>query len=82
MEDFWRMIWTEKVSTIVMINMNEERMKCEMYFPSEKNERQFFESFSVTVCSVDDKNDYQVRTINITHEQETRCLEHYWYNNF
>lgn len=52
--DFWRMIWECNVSVIVMAcNENESgRPKCELYWPEQVNDTQFYGNIQVTLVKV------------------------------
>jgi len=50
-EDFWRMIWEEKICVIVMLTriMEDGKKKCEQYWPSELQVPIEFGDFSITL---------------------------------
>lgn len=79
--DFWRMVWNEGVSCIVMITKLVERNKnkCELYFPDEQDIPIQYDDTVVTVKHINYFQDYEVRQIAIVNNNETRILNHYWY---
>ncbi|XP_011312155.1 tyrosine-protein phosphatase 99A isoform X2 [Fopius arisanus] len=66
-ESFWRMVWEQRVSIIVMItNLVERgRAKCDMYWP--KEEPEIYGNIQVTLTKEDIMATYTVRTLNIRH---------------
>ena len=50
-DDFWHMVWQEKVQFIMILtNLIEERKKkCTLYWPERVNETEVFGSFTVTL---------------------------------
>ena len=50
-DDFWHMVWQEKVQFIVMLTnlMEERKKKCTLYWPERVNETEVFGSFTVTL---------------------------------
>jgi protein tyrosine phosphatase len=65
--DFWLMVWQERVSAIVMITKLVERnkTKCEIYIPEQVGEPVLYESLVVCVTHVDYYQDYEVRHITV-----------------
>ena len=79
-DDFWRMIWAENVHAVVMITKLREatKTKCEAYFPLDKNSRMQAGSFTIIVNSIDAKEGYTVRDLELRHEGNKRHVQHYW----
>jgi protein tyrosine phosphatase len=82
--DFWRMIWNERISCIVMITKLKERMKskCEQYVPENEEAAAFeFEGIQINVNKVTCLVDYEIRqlTIKNSRNNEIRIVYHYWY---
>ncbi|XP_011870959.1 PREDICTED: tyrosine-protein phosphatase non-receptor type 7-like isoform X2 [Vollenhovia emeryi] len=82
--DFWKMVWVENVSAIVMITRLYEtsKPKCEAYFPFDVNNRIQAGPFTIIVNYTDTRNGYTVRTMEIRNEGERRNLQHYWYDSW
>ncbi|KAK7888610.1 hypothetical protein WMY93_024170 [Mugilogobius chulae] len=70
--DFWRMVWEQKSSVIVMVTRCEEgnRVKCAQYWPSLEREAEIFEEFVVKVNSEDQCPDYTIRHLSLTNKRE------------
>ena len=62
--DFWQLIWQEKLSIIVMINVIEEgKVKCQQYWPD--SDTKDYGPFSVTLSDEQVLTDYTVRKMYI-----------------
>ncbi|XP_047443648.1 receptor-type tyrosine-protein phosphatase C isoform X2 [Mugil cephalus] len=70
--DFWRMIWEQKSSIIVMVTRCEEgnRVKCAQYWPSPERETEIFEEFIVKLTSEDLCPDYTIRHLTLTNKKD------------
>uniref|UniRef100_A0A8C6SR43 Receptor-type tyrosine-protein phosphatase C n=1 Tax=Neogobius melanostomus TaxID=47308 RepID=A0A8C6SR43_9GOBI len=70
--DFWRMVWEQKSSVIVMVTRCEEgsRVKCAEYWPSMERGAEIFEEFVVKVNSEDHCPDYTIRHLSLTNKRE------------
>ncbi|KAM9385456.1 receptor-type tyrosine-protein phosphatase C [Pholidichthys leucotaenia] len=70
--DFWRMIWEQQSSIIVMVTRCEEgnRVKCAQYWPSKDREVEIFEEFIVKLNSEDECPDYTIRRLTLTNKRE------------
>ena len=79
--DFWSMVWNENVPCIVMITKLIERNKnkCELYIPDQLSQSVTYDNIVVTVKQVNYFQDYEVRQLSITSNNETRLIYHYWY---
>ncbi|KAK7476502.1 hypothetical protein BaRGS_00032250, partial [Batillaria attramentaria] len=60
--DFWKLVWQEGVTHIVMLTNTQEgeKKKCEQYWPS-KGASQTYGSFDVTGLDVEKRADYVIR---------------------
>ncbi|KAM4628865.1 receptor-type tyrosine-protein phosphatase C isoform 2-T2 [Polymixia lowei] len=70
--DFWRMIWEQQSSIIVMVTRCEEgnRPKCAQYWPSPVGEAEIFEEFVVKLNGEDNCPDYIIRHLSLTNKRE------------
>ncbi|XP_054458931.1 receptor-type tyrosine-protein phosphatase C [Anoplopoma fimbria] len=70
--DFWRMVWEQQSSIIVMVTRCEEgnRVKCAQYWPSPDRETEIFEEFIVKLNSEDHCPDYTIRHLSLTNKRE------------
>ncbi|XP_049911395.1 receptor-type tyrosine-protein phosphatase C isoform X2 [Epinephelus moara] len=70
--DFWRMVWEQQSSIIVMVTRCEEgnRVKCAQYWPSTEREAEIFEEFIVKLNSEDYCPDYTIRRLTLTNKRE------------
>uniref|UniRef100_A0A8C3AVG1 Receptor-type tyrosine-protein phosphatase C n=1 Tax=Cyclopterus lumpus TaxID=8103 RepID=A0A8C3AVG1_CYCLU len=70
--DFWRMVWEQQSSIIVMVTRCEEgnRIKCAQYWPSPERETEIFEEFIVKLNSEDHCPDYTIRHLSLTNKRE------------
>uniref|UniRef100_A0A3B4AGJ0 protein-tyrosine-phosphatase n=1 Tax=Periophthalmus magnuspinnatus TaxID=409849 RepID=A0A3B4AGJ0_9GOBI len=71
--DFWRMVWEQKSSIIVMVTRCEEgnRPKCAQYWPSVERGAEIFEEFVVKVNSEDQCPDYTIRHLSLTNRDKS-----------
>uniref|UniRef100_A0A8D3CD37 Receptor-type tyrosine-protein phosphatase C n=1 Tax=Scophthalmus maximus TaxID=52904 RepID=A0A8D3CD37_SCOMX len=70
--DFWRMVWEQQSSIIVMVTRCEEgnRAKCAQYWPSPERETEIFEEFIVKLNSEGHFPDYTIRHLSLTNKRE------------
>ncbi|KAM6938637.1 receptor-type tyrosine-protein phosphatase C [Lycodopsis pacificus] len=70
--DFWRMVWEQQSSIIVMVTRCEEgnRVKCAQYWPSPDRETEIFEEFIVKLNSEDHCPDYTIRHLSLSNRRE------------
>ncbi|XP_076686581.1 tyrosine-protein phosphatase non-receptor type 5 isoform X3 [Andrena cerasifolii] len=82
--DFWEMVWAEKVPAVVMMTKLHEaaKTKCEPYFPLDMNSRVQAGPFTIVVTSIDTRDGYTVRDLELRHEAERRQVQHYWYDSW
>ncbi|KAG5849220.1 hypothetical protein ANANG_G00107650 [Anguilla anguilla] len=78
--DFWRMVWQERSSIIVMItNIEEKNEKCTEYWPEDSVT---YEGIEITVNQVIQADDYSLRIFTVKCEGEERSLRQYWYTSW
>ncbi|XP_058615802.1 receptor-type tyrosine-protein phosphatase C isoform X6 [Onychostoma macrolepis] len=70
--DFWRMVWEQKSSIIVMVTRCEEgnKIKCAQYWPSLDRETEIFDDFVVKIRSEQHCPDYIIRHLMLTNKRE------------
>uniref|UniRef100_A0A1A8RX93 Receptor-type tyrosine-protein phosphatase C n=1 Tax=Nothobranchius rachovii TaxID=451742 RepID=A0A1A8RX93_9TELE len=70
--DFWRMIWEQQSSIIVMVTRCEEgnRVKCAQYWPTPERETEIFEEFIVKLTSEDHCPDYIIRRLSLVNKRD------------
>ncbi|KAM6962535.1 receptor-type tyrosine-protein phosphatase C [Aplochiton taeniatus] len=70
--DFWRMVWEQQSSIIVMVTRCEEsnRNKCAQYWPSPAREAEIYEEFIVKLNGEDHCPDYIIRRLSLTNKRE------------
>ncbi|XP_077308861.1 receptor-type tyrosine-protein phosphatase C isoform X3 [Lithobates pipiens] len=72
MTDFWRMIWEQKSTIIVMVTRCEEnnRNKCAQYWPSVDGETEEYGDIVVKITEQKLFPDYITRKLHVTHRRE------------
>ncbi|XP_035504695.2 receptor-type tyrosine-protein phosphatase C isoform X2 [Scophthalmus maximus] len=75
--DFWRMVWEQQSSIIVMVTRCEEgnRAKCAQYWPSPERETEIFEEFIVKLNSEGHFPDYTIRHLSLTNREKSSNRE-------
>ncbi|XP_041790791.1 receptor-type tyrosine-protein phosphatase C isoform X2 [Chelmon rostratus] len=70
--DFWRMVWEQQSSIIVMVTRCEEgnRLKCAQYWPSPDRETEIFAEFIVRLSSENHCPDYTIRHLSLINKRE------------
>ncbi|XP_027146065.1 receptor-type tyrosine-protein phosphatase C isoform X4 [Larimichthys crocea] len=70
--DFWRMVWEQQSSIIVMVTRCEEgnRVKCAQYWPTPDRDTEIFEEFIVKLNSEDQCPDYTIRRLSLTNKRD------------
>ncbi|XP_063402382.1 tyrosine-protein phosphatase 10D-like [Mytilus trossulus] len=83
-DDFWRMVWEQSVSIIVMLTLAKEdgRIKCEMYWPTEQSEAKQFGDIVVEMQSCSTINTYEFRIFKMTLGDKSRSLKHFHFLNW
>lgn len=71
-DDFWRMIWEQKATVIVMVTRCEEgnRNKCAEYWPSVEESAREYGDVLVRVTDYKTCPDYVIQKFSITHKRE------------
>ncbi|CRK99959.1 CLUMA_CG013255, isoform B [Clunio marinus] len=73
--DFWRMVWEQESSTIVMMTRLEERMrkKCDQYWPTRGTET--YGLMTVTITATQELATYSIRTFQLTKSGSSESRE-------
>uniref|UniRef100_A0A3B3Q3V9 protein-tyrosine-phosphatase n=1 Tax=Paramormyrops kingsleyae TaxID=1676925 RepID=A0A3B3Q3V9_9TELE len=69
--DFWRMVWEQQSSIIVMVTRCEEGKRCAQYWPSLYRETEIFEDFIVKINGEDHFPNYLIRRLSVTNREES-----------
>uniref|UniRef100_A0A8C8TYH5 Receptor-type tyrosine-protein phosphatase C n=1 Tax=Peromyscus maniculatus bairdii TaxID=230844 RepID=A0A8C8TYH5_PERMB len=71
-DDFWRMIWEQKATVIVMVTRCEEgnRNKCAEYWPCMEEGTRAYRDVVVKITEHKRCPDYIIQKLNITHKKE------------
>ncbi|KAH0618343.1 hypothetical protein JD844_017452 [Phrynosoma platyrhinos] len=71
-DDFWRMIWEQKATIVVMVTRCEEgnRVKCAKYWPSMKEESASYGDIIVKINECKVFPDYIIQKLHITNRRE------------
>ncbi|PFX15296.1 Tyrosine-protein phosphatase Lar [Stylophora pistillata] len=76
--DFWRMVWQENSSTIVMLTNLVElgKGKCDQYWPDDATK---FGAITVTLHKTETFADYVIRSLIVTKDAEKRNVQQFHY---
>ncbi|XP_068275531.1 tyrosine-protein phosphatase non-receptor type 22 [Nyctibius grandis] len=82
--DFWRMIWEYEVLIVVMACMEFEmgKKKCERYWAEADGSPLLCGPFAVACEAEEKKNEYVIRTLKVTLNEETRAVHQFHYKNW
>ncbi|KAM9268394.1 tyrosine-protein phosphatase non-receptor type 22 [Morus bassanus] len=82
--DFWRMIWEYEVLIVVMACMEFEmgKKKCERYWAEVGGPPLQSGPFSIACEAEEKKNDYVIRTLKVTLNEEIRTVHQFHYKNW
>jgi len=84
MPDFWRMVWQEKASCIVMVTRTFDfiRVMCVQYWPAAKNREEVYGGVGVTVESEEQLANFMIRTIRLRKDGEERKVIQFHYTEW
>ena len=79
LDDFWQMVWQEKVFVIVMTTkcVEQNRKKCSQYWPDNENETIKLDVFEIVNKNIDEKPNYVISKLiikNLMNSQEREIL--------
>ncbi|NXV42542.1 PTN22 phosphatase, partial [Uria aalge] len=82
--DFWRMIWEYEVLIVVMACMEFEmgKKKCERYWAEAGGSPLQCGPFAVACEAEEKKNEYVIRTLKVTLNEEIRTVHQFHYKNW
>ncbi|XP_066906293.1 receptor-type tyrosine-protein phosphatase kappa [Halyomorpha halys] len=87
--EFWRMIWQEKASCIVMLTKTFDFIKvmCIQYWPSTKSKSEDYGDLNISVLQEEELANFHIRTIKVIHkkntpEEEERTLLQFHYTEW
>ncbi|KAM7082538.1 tyrosine-protein phosphatase non-receptor type 22 [Ciconia maguari] len=82
--DFWRMIWEYEVLIVVMACMEFEmgKKKCERYWAEVGGSPLQCGPFSIACEAEEKKNEYVIRTLKVTLNEEIRTVHQFHYKNW
>ncbi|XP_009871496.1 PREDICTED: tyrosine-protein phosphatase non-receptor type 22 [Apaloderma vittatum] len=82
--DFWRMIWEYEVLIVVMACMEFEmgKKKCERYWAEAGGSPLQCGPFSIACEDEEKKNEYVIRTLKVTLNEEIRTVHQFHYKNW
>lgn len=84
--DFWRLVWSEHVLTVVMTTkcMERNRQKCGQYWPGEKDTTKEYGIFRVTNLEAIREKDYTIASLLLknTMTEEIRQVTHMQYTSW
>ncbi|KFZ61526.1 Tyrosine-protein phosphatase non-receptor type 22 [Podiceps cristatus] len=82
--DFWRMIWEYEVLIVVMACMEFEmgKKKCERYWAEVGSSPLHCGPFLVACEAEEKKNEYVIRTLKVTLNEEIRTVHQFHYKNW
>ncbi|KAM6237263.1 tyrosine-protein phosphatase non-receptor type 22 [Porphyrio hochstetteri] len=82
--DFWRMIWEYEVLMVVMACMEFEmgKKKCERYWAEAGSSALQCGAFSILCDAEEKKNEYVIRTLKVTLNEEIRTVHQFHYKNW
>ena len=65
--DFWRMVWQERASCIVMVTRTFDfiRVMCVQYWPAGKDREEIYSGVGVTVENEEQLANFMIRTIRL-----------------
>ena len=84
MPDFWRMVWQEKASCIVMVTRTFDfiRVMCVQYWPAAKNREEVYGGVGVTVETEEQLANFMIRTIRLRKDGEERKVIQFHYTEW
>jgi len=84
MPDFWRMVWQERASCIVMVTRTFDfiRVMCVQYWPAAKNREEVYGGVGVTVETEEQLANFMIRTIRLRKDGEERKVIQFHYTEW
>lgn len=84
MADFWRMVWQERASCIVMVTRTFDfiRVMCVQYWPAAKNREEVYGGVGITVEHEEQLANFMIRNIRLRKDGEERCVIQFHYTEW
>ncbi|KAI6653367.1 Tyrosine-protein phosphatase non-receptor type 7-like [Oopsacas minuta] len=89
--DFWRMVWENDVSAVVMtcLLFERKRIRCARYWPdTQQRPTEIYGHFKVSIDSYAKADDYEVAMLYLVNlkagpdEVQKKLVHHYWYKSW
>jgi protein tyrosine phosphatase len=84
--DFWRMVWEQKATVIIMLTdlIEKNKVKCEQYWPTSQGNTEIYQEIQVFTRKIENCGKYILTTLIVHHLERNvkREVYHYWYKEW